>query len=223
MKNAYWIIGFVLLASACSRNGGNMPVTGGNNEEGMSQEDQKLADSKLEPSQYVSWIEDKNNGLQKEKKIDEVLFTVQYRPLPYIICEEEKKMDLVDSLVKRRSAELDGMQYVSMKIEVPNGELLKYGTTTTEQYEDRVNYFSFGMQKDIQLVEDGDTLPCLLFHYERVYDLAPYGTFLIAFSKGKDVNGDKTLIFSDNQFNKGIIKFYFNGKDMRKVPQLATI
>jgi len=220
MKMICGLIVYILFAGACTRYGGGTAMT---SEEGTGTRRDNVVPDKLAPSQYVSWIEDKNNGMEKEKKIDDIVFSVQYRPVPYVICEEEKKNEISDSLAKRRSAELSGMQYMNLKIEVPQGELLKYGLTKNAQYEDRVNYFSFGMQKDIQLVEAGDTLPCLLFHYERVYDIAPYGVFLLAFPKGKDAEGDKTLIFSDNEFNKGIIKFHFEGKDIKKLPQLETI
>ena len=100
--------------------------------------------------------------------------------------------------------------------------LLKYDLHSRKEYEDRVNYFAFGMQNDIRLVQGGDTLPCQLFHFERVYDVAPYATFLLAFPLGKDYSSDKTLVLFDHGFNKGILKFFFDGRDIKNVPQVET-
>ncbi|HXP52335.1 MAG TPA: hypothetical protein VN922_20440 [Bacteroidia bacterium] len=183
------------------------------------------SDSKLVPGEYVKWVEDEQNGLKKKKEIEDIVFYAQYKPLPYIVCEEERKNDLPDTTIKRRTSELKGMQYLTLKIELKQakGELLRYGISTTDDYNSRVSYFSFDMQKDLQLVEEGDTLPCLLFNYERIYGLAPYATFSLAFAKGKNINADKTLILFDHIFNKGLVKFYFKGKDIEAVPQVAAI
>lgn len=222
MRKYYVLILATLFFFSCQRGVGFISDSSSSDSSG-SPGNTDNRQNKLIPSQYVSWVENKDNGLEKKKKIDDITYVAQYRPVPYIICQEERKDDIADSLVKRRSGELNGMQYLNLKIEVPQGELLKYKITSRAEYDERVNYFSFGMQKDIQLVDGKDTLPCVLFHYERIYDVAPYGIFLMAFPKGKSTGADKTLIFSDNQFNKGIIKFHFDSKNIENVPQLQTI
>jgi hypothetical protein len=117
------------------------------------------------------------------------------------------------------------MQYYNLRIELKDGtgELLKHGATSAADYKGRVNYFAFAMQNDIKLVEGDDTVPCLLFHYERAYDVAPYGTFLLAFPLPKNSKTDRTLIFTDHGFNKGIIKFFYRGADINNQPQLEVI
>ncbi|HTB06440.1 MAG TPA: hypothetical protein VK806_05750 [Bacteroidia bacterium] len=200
---------------------------GGNIEslDGSGGSNSQVNNEKLPPAQYVKWVEDEQNGLKKSKTIDDIIYTAQYKPCQYVVCEEEKKMAIADSTIKQEVSELGGMQYMNLKIELKNGsgEFLRYGISTREEYNERVNYFSFGMQKDVQLVDAGDTLPCLLFHYERLYSIAPYGTFLLAFPKGKNIDGDKTLIIFDHVFNTGIVKLFFKGSDLKNTPQLEAI
>lgn len=184
-----------------------------------------MTNIKLTPGDYVNWVQAKEHGLKKEKTIDDIRYTALYKPSKYVICEEERTNTLADSIVKRKTKELDGMQYYNLKIELKDGtgEFLKHGASSAADYKERVNYFAFAMQNDIKLVEGNDTLPCLLFHFERAYDVVPYGTFLLAFSLPKNSNTDRTLIFDDNGFNKGIIKFFFRAVDINNQPQLEVI
>ncbi|MGP8217331.1 MAG: hypothetical protein ACLQQ4_17315 [Bacteroidia bacterium] len=211
----------ILFAYSCTRFQNNTGTGGDQNPTGSTY----TSDTKLVPGEYVKWVENEQNGLKKKREIGDITFYAQYKPLQYIVCEEERKNDIPDTTAKRRASELNGMQYMTLKIALKDGkeELLRYGISSASDYDDRVNYFSFGMQQDLQLVESGDTLPCLLFHYERIFGLAPYATFSLAFAKGKNVNADKTLILFDHVFNKGLVKFFFKGKDIDAAPQVATI
>ena len=113
-----------------------------------------------------------------------------------------------------------------MKVEIENteGEFIRYGNPSAEEYSHRINYCSFQMQKDIFLVEGDDTLACGLFHFERTYDIAPYATFLLGFPLKKEKqNKDKVLVFNDRLFNKGTMRFVFKNEDIKKTPLLKTI
>jgi hypothetical protein len=185
----------------------------------------KMNNKKLSPREYVQWLRDVNNGINKEKTIDDITFSIQYKPYEYITCMEEKKDYLSDSLLKREKEELGDMEYYDITIALTKGqgELLKYNLTSASQYDERVKYFAFGMQHDINLVEDGDTIPCGLYHFERIYDVAPYSKFLLGFMKGKHSNPkERTLTFYDKVFNKGLIKFTYTDEDFNNIPKLKT-
>jgi hypothetical protein len=180
----------------------------------------------LEPAQYVRWIQKEGNGLLKEKKIDDITFSAQYKPYPYIACMEERKNKIADAVVKKKISELDGMQYFDLKIALTTaeGELLKYKLGSSSEYDQRVKYFAFAMQNDIKMVEGGDTMPCSLFHFERTYDVAPYSKFLLGFMPDKEKSlEEKTLLFYDRTFGKGMIKFTFKNKQIENIPKLKTV
>jgi hypothetical protein len=178
----------------------------------------------LAPYDYVKWVKDEKHGFKKEKKIDDILFSVQYKPINYIICLEEGKNTIDDSVVKTKTKELDNMQYIDFKISIPSeqGEILKYKLNATSNYQDRVNYFAYKMQQDIQLVEGSDTIPCSLYHFERAYDVAPLSTFVLGFPLDKTYKGNRTFIYHDKIFQKGIIQFEFQEQDFQSIPKLET-
>jgi len=175
---------------------------------------------------YIQWVQDSKNGFRKEKTINNLRFSVQFKPFEYIVCLEEKKSELADSIVRRKVSELNDMQYYDLKIALTksSGEILKHELTSTQQYQERVNYYAFGMQNDIQLLDGTDTLPCVLFHFERSFDASPESTFLLGFPiNRREVSGDKTLIIYDRIFSTGLIKFTFSKKELKNLPKLKTI
>jgi hypothetical protein len=181
----------------------------------------------LLPSEYVNWVQDEKNGLKKEKNIEDITFFMQYKPVDYVICQEEKNDSIKKELRNKKASELSDMEYYDLKIMITNGEgeLLKYGISSPQDYNERVKYYAFQMQNDISMVENGDTIPCGLYHFERAYDVSPFSTFLLGFKKSKKekVDGEKTIIFYDKVYDKGIIKFTFNNKEQNNIPKLRTI
>ena len=175
---------------------------------------------------YINWIQNPENGLTKIKTIDDLKFMVQYKPYEYIVCMEEQSGNISDRLMECRMKELEGMQYYDLKMQMKNnqGEILKAGLQSAEQYEKRVNYFSFHMQQDIQLVDGTDTLPCVMYHFERAYDVTPVCTVLLGFKKiPANAFKPKTLLVYDRTFNKGLLKFTFKENRMQTLPKLLTL
>lgn len=227
LKNSCFFILLILLYAGC----GPKPVS--NKDTALEDEhvqevpiSAEIKDKKLPVDNYISWVKNPENGLVKIKTIDELQFKVQYKPYEYIICMEERTAQLADSIVKRKLKELEGIQYYDLKILLKSneGELLKAGLNSTEEYTKRVSYFSFGMQEDIQLVDGNDTLPCVMYHFERAYDVTPVCTVLLGF-KQQPVNAGKakTVLVYDRTFNKGLLKFTFKENRLQTVPKLLTL
>jgi hypothetical protein len=227
MRNVF-LAGICCIAGtlcACTENKVNENTDSEKTEE-QGLPDVKIARLQLEPGEYVRWMQGPENGLKKEKIIDDMIFTVQYKPVEYIICVEERQAQLKGSLVKQRASELSDMQYYDLKITVKNGEgeLLKHNLASAGQYNQRANYFAFNMQNDIQLIEGNDTLPCSLFHFERAYDITPSAVFLLGFPVTvHSSEQDKTFIIFDRIFNKGLIKFTYSINKIKNLPRLKTI
>ncbi|MBC7412326.1 MAG: hypothetical protein H7331_07720 [Bacteroidia bacterium] len=183
--------------------------------------------TQLSPSEYVQWIQNSENGLKKEKKIDEISFSLQHKPTDYVICQEEQTNTISPQVLKSKRAELNDMEYYDFKIILANGEgeLLKHNLESNDQYDKRVKYFAFEMQKDIAIVQNNDTIPCALFHFERAYDVSPFSTFLLGFAKQKNDTkyNEKTFIYHDKVFKKGIIKFTYTHNELHNIPQLKTL
>lgn len=211
-----WFCNIVILNS-CTVDG-----TKNNNNENKNKDLKTLM---LEPRAYVKWFQDEENGLNKIRTIDDIKFSLQYKPAEYVICMEEQQDNLSSDLIKQKKEFLTGMEYFDLTIALAegNGDILKHNLMSTDKYDERVKYFAFDMQHNIMLIAENDTIPCGLYHFERTYNLAPYSKFLLGFEIENLTNiNEWTIVFTDNIFNKGEIKFIYTNEEINNIPKLKT-
>src|SRR4029077_4471885 len=115
---------FIIAASlfSCTRYNGSGVHSGASLSGSDDAVSNNTASAKLPPGEYVRWVQDKENGLKKEKTIENIIFTAQYKPCDYVICEEEQKNSIADSTIKKKRSELEGMQYYNLRIELKDGQ-----------------------------------------------------------------------------------------------------
>lgn len=176
----------------------------------------------LSPVNYVKWVENSQNGLRVSKTIMPFKITLQYKPIPYVIAMQERSPVLSRQTYEEEAHQMEGMQYFTLRIEVPGQStpLLKYNLRQVDDYYDRVSYFSSAMQKDIFLVEGRDTFPCLLHHFERTYELAPYSNFLLGFSRSQTSPADKTILFQDRVLGLPPVSLTISKDAIASVPKI---
>ena len=133
------------------------------------------------------------------------------------------KKDTIKTVeLKNKIEEYKGLQYFTFRISTESRtELLKKNLTETNDYYGRIQYFSFDMQKDLKLIDGKDTLDCVLFHFERVYGIAPYATFVLGFPNSKQIN-DKTLFYDEKVFGAGRIYLTIRSKNIKRLPEVIT-
>ena len=179
----------------------------------------------VELRDYMAFVEEPRNGLRKTKEIEDMVYTLQYTPLEYVIAMEKLKDTLSSEEVTKRKDELKDMQYFTLKIEAKNNnlELLRYKLESDEEYQDRVHYFSFDMQKDIYLMDGKDSIPCALYHFERNFGVAPYAKFVLGFETSQgNVIEDKKFSLNDRVFNVGRINIKINKNSIKSIPKIKT-
>lgn len=175
---------------------------------------------------FVKWTAAKENELSKTKELNELNFKLSFMPahsLAYIELKGEKYSAAVFDSVCRDYSQ---MSYFNLRIETPNrnGELLKYDLHNGQEYNDRITYMSFGMQRDIYLVQGNDTLYPGLYHFERIFEIAPYATVMLAFdnSKFKQEN-EFTIVYDDHLFDKGFLKYIFYPNQLIDLPKISGV
>jgi hypothetical protein len=182
----------------------------------------KSASEKLTPVNYMTWVENKENGLKVEKTISDVTYTLQYKPLEYVALLDLKKEQVSKPELEKKMDEYNSMQYFTFQISADTQqELLKKDVKGADDYNNRINYFSFEMQKDLKLIEGTDTLNCELFHFERVYGVAPYARFVLGFAATKTTT-DKTLFYDEKIFGSGKIYLTIQAKNNNQLPVVIT-
>lgn len=175
------------------------------------------------PSDYVEWVNNIDNGLLKEKTISPLNVELLYKPIPYIISNEKRSNKIPKKEYEARVNKLKGLQYYTLKLSIVGGEtdVTNFEVSEISQQQDRLSYLSFAMKNDIRLIEEGDTLPCVLYHFERSYDVVPSRTFVLAFDQRPEYKkSNKTLVLDLSYFKTGPIKINFKTSDLERIPNL---
>lgn len=176
------------------------------------------------PGAYLQWVENEANGLRQTRTIGDIKVSLQYKPVDYIVAAEQKT-SVLDKPVKTRRNELEGAYYFSLRYALSNGkvkDIMRYDLADEAEYQDRMNYFSFGLQNDIFLVAGKDTLPCVLYNNTRSYGLSPFMDAVIAFPRTHKENDDLQLVVNDHVFGSGPLKFTISKSDIESTPTIST-
>jgi len=125
----------------------------------------------LERDEYARWVKDYNNGLHVRKKFSEFVYDVQYQPIQYLSLQSSEPLER-------------NLHYFVLKIslEDPAYDLISYQAASPEELQQRLYYFSYHFQEDLQLEQDGQLTPCVLFHFEQS-DLRSDRTFVLGFER----------------------------------------
>lgn len=183
----------------------------------------------LSVEEYIRYVQNESNGLNVQKEIDGLKYLYQYKPLEYISAVELRKNKISKNELKNKIETIEELQYCNFRIiSDEKNEFLRYRIKFPDEYYSRIEYYSFEMQNDIHLIDGSDTLDCLLFHFERVYSIAPYVTFTCGFAKqynekssSSDFN-NKTFVYEDKIFNTGKIYLTVEAKALKNLPLLET-
>lgn len=85
-----------------------------------------------------------------------------------------------------------------------NTDILKYGITTPEEHQARLNYYRVDFKKVLHLISQGDTLPCYDLHAERLYMDLPYMNFIATFHHPITIQ-DEILIHDEVYTNMKVV------------------
>jgi hypothetical protein len=176
---------------------------------------------KLSLEEYIKFIQNPDNGFITEKELGDYKFQVLYQPKDYLIASEIKSGCIDKSHVVERTKELDGYQCVVLRVKSKeSNELLSADNGSEEEYYKRLEYFSGNAQSDMFLLDGQDTLPCVLYHYERNYGLSPITSIVMTFKNNKNSNSDKKIfVFDDKILGLGKLNVSLEF-DINSIPQL---
>lgn len=181
---------------------------------------------KLGLSDFLSWYKSDEYKLNKIYKVSELEYSMNYVPaecMSFIELRREKYDYKRFCEVKEN---YKGMLYFNLKIEVKEGknELLKHKLESPQDYAARVKYISFDMQNDIYAIQGKDTIYTGLYQFERIFDVAPYSTVMLAFDGGMlNPNKGLTIVFNDKIFNNGLVKFNYKNEELTDLPTVTEL
>jgi len=141
------------------------------------------------------------------QKVDKIDFTATEVPIQYYLLKDKgnENLILVDSLYEQNKRE----RVIEFTFQQENEKDILDSENTGISYEDGVKYMSFSIERDFMVVvNQKDTIPCSAALFERSYKITPYQKVMLFFSN-IDPNAKIQLIYKDNLFKKGTLKFQF--------------
>ncbi|MBK9731129.1 MAG: hypothetical protein IPO83_07555 [Chitinophagaceae bacterium] len=181
----------------------------------------------LSPREYIGYVTDSSNGLKRTLQHDRLYFSAQYQPIDYVCLLETSGHVETDEFHELQS-KFEGLTHFSFSIgsndhETDPLKLMMNGMN----YEDAIVYFAFEVKNDFFIVSAGDTLPCVIHHFERSYGLHPSIDLVLGFRQQSTMNlkedAPLTLYFNDRLYGSGYNSFVFHKKDLVNLPELKKV
>ncbi|MBC7774792.1 MAG: hypothetical protein H7246_05075 [Phycisphaerae bacterium] len=174
----------------------------------------------LSPDQYQKWLTAHFKELSSSQQQNGINATLTWLPADGLAIKEVGTQDKTALAAARK--EYEGLEYYRLRIALQSGQgdVLQFQAANTDEYYQRVEYFSFGMQHDLSLLAGTDTLPCKLFHFERNYGAAPYADFMLGFEEKPENKSDRTLLYLDRVFSDTLIRLTIDKEKFQGVPVL---
>ena len=173
--------------------------------------------------EYVEWNRDEENGLYKTIEQDGYSFQLQYRPQEFVaISNSSDPLSIDPNAFYEELEELKKYQFFTLRLSSSaHPDFLKANLSSQEEYYQRVAYYSSFAQNDFKLVEEEDTLQCVMYHFERNYGIQPFQTLLLGFKNpGEAPDKDKTLIYQDRILGLEPVSITIQSKNLKHIPQL---
>jgi hypothetical protein len=172
----------------------------------------------LDRNSYIQWVRDYSHGLHVEQKYSEYIFDVQYQPSDYILLQRGE----LPSDVKQKDNvnEVSAIQHYIFSVRMADQSLdfMDFNVRDTEEKQRKLYYFSYLFQNDIVLEENGNVLPCVLYHFERSADLKNYYTVVLGFENPDKNSKEATFVVKSEMFSSLPVKIKIS-KD--NIPSLA--
>jgi hypothetical protein len=143
---------------------------------------------------YVDWIRAYENGYRIKKEYNDVVLDVQYQPSAYMSIQRNGFFD--SKKYGSEKNELDKTSYYTLTIASPEGDFITTHTSSMEEKQRLLYYFSYLFQNDIKLKKGEEALPCVLYHFERGADLNGKLSFAIGFENNESVDHADLVIQS---------------------------
>jgi regulatory protein YycI of two-component signal transduction system YycFG len=175
----------------------------------------------LTPIEYVRWVEDKKNGLRITHQEGAFFYELQYQPLEYLVVMQERTEQIEASLLKEEMDKRGDLQYFKLKMYTEKGKgLLSRDELNIENKE---LYLLSGLQQEMMLLQAGDTLRCVMFHFESSNNLVPYDQCMLAFEEPSDSKTDILFIYRTNKYENGGVRIPIKRENINRIPQLKTM
>ncbi len=173
----------------------------------------------LEPSDLISWVQNRDNGLVKEEVIGEAKYTVMYMPPQYLLA---KSLLNLDSFAINSNSDCNHCFVIKMEPVDGKSQFLTLGAMGKSEPYERINYYMNDIAQDINILVGNDTVCMDNLVLERYYNVSPSQNLVVAFrTPGADMQGKGVrLSINDRSIHTGQMNFEFSSSLMKDIPKL---
>ncbi|MFM9986071.1 MAG: hypothetical protein ACKVOK_12605 [Flavobacteriales bacterium] len=171
-------------------------------------------DSELSAAEYQNWVKNVDNGFTSKKSFDEIEIAAVYVPAELKAIRELGPEAADKTKLNAAINNYTELEFYELTITMPrfNDEALKYNLSSQEEYQHRIEYYSFHANADALLVLEGDTVKCPVHSWERTYNGTNKIVLSLAFPAEELKNKrqvTRELIYTDAIYGLGPLHFRF--------------
>ena len=183
------------------------------------------SNNELDFTEYIKYFDSDKNGLNKVIETGQFKLEFKYRSKEYMALKSLNTIELnslshIDSMVQNSENNVT----IIMKVFTLDGKSspLSQGINNESEYYNRVGYLNSDVKNDIFLVSGEDTIPCIIHHFERTYNMTNYLTLIFAFDKKNiKTNNPLDIHFGAKIFGIDNKKITFDKTDLNHIPKLV--
>lgn len=181
---------------------------------------------RVDVSDYLSFLNDENNGLGQKHQLDGVEYSLKFIPLDYAILLDIGADKLDESKLKQLRNEQTGVVTFQFLIKPLSGEYdaLERNANQVDNSDARISYLIGHINEDFQLIGNNGTFPCSLHHYERLYNKSAGHKVMLCFeveNYEKLIDGDEIkVVFNDRALGTGRLIYKFKTNTLKSIPIL---
>ena len=182
--------------------------------------------------EFYQWWNDSENGLVKEKEINDFKLIVKYMPPEYLAYNELKGKNFTrseyDDLYDKYKSSRTFLLSILPADEKSTQDVLYYNLQSVEEYKQRIMEMNFSPGEYISLKTDCGVYKPVLSTMENVYNIDPKRSLYLVFADNEENQGllnanELDLVFEDYIFDTGINHFSFNKNKLDNIPVFSFL
>lgn len=182
----------------------------------------------LTPEAYFTYFEKHRDDLRKTRELGELNFEADYIPTDMMAARDigADNRSFNTPEFARAYGNYASALYFSFKIKASDqtGSLKKF-IRTKENYSRISQYLASEIKSDFSIEVDSKKIECDLINVESDLTIRDCFLFIMSFDRAKASGIDSkdiTLVYKDNMFQNGILKFRFSADQINNFPKIKA-
>lgn len=177
----------------------------------------------LSPEKYIQYVNSEKSDLVVERNFNNVTYTAKLQTPEFMaISINGNKIKNKTDFINETKYYRNKLNFIFLISDQKNkGNKVKEVLFNNDMYSSFLAYANTDLKNDFKLINDNDTLYCTMVHMEAANSVAPTIRLSIGFSS-IDTNRIKeyTLVFNDNLFRNGPLKFRYSEETFNNLPEI---